>query len=314
LESYFSGKDEGGRVAFGETDYPLRFGWAPLRSVRSDGFKFIEAPRPELYDLQRDAGELDNQCEAGDPRVQKSRAMLAEVRAKEGGAEGSKDGKQDTSGASPSLPDPKDKIDQQNLLHAAMMASEDNRPADARMALEKVLALDPKSPTALRQLGELELQAGDYGQAAQHLKRAMEVRPDDATAAFYAGQAMEKSGDASGARDALESSLKLLPGQFTARLLLGQVYLELKDAKAAEDQFEAALLLQSDSVEAQLGLARAQIGNGNFAEAVPALEALSKTHSKNADVFNLLAQAYSGMGKKAEAQEAEAKGKLLGKK
>ena len=115
LESYFSGKDEGGRVAFGETDYPLRFGWAPLRSVRSDGFKFIEAPRPELYDLQRDAGELNNQFEAGDPRVQKSRAMLAEVRAKEGGAEGSKDGKQDTSGASPSLPDPKDKIDEQNL-------------------------------------------------------------------------------------------------------------------------------------------------------------------------------------------------------
>jgi predicted Zn-dependent protease len=314
LESYFSGKDEGGRVAFGETDYPLRFGWAPLRSVRSDGFKFIEAPRPELYDLQRDAGELNNQFESGDSRVQKSRAMLAEVRAKEGGAEGSKDGKQDTSGASPSLPDPKDKIDQQNLLHAAMMASEDNRPADARTALEKVLALDPKSPTALRQLGELELQAGDYGQAAQHLKRAMEARPDDATAAFYAGQAMEKSGDAPGARDALESSLKLLPGQFPARLLLGQVYLELKDAKAAEDQFEAALLLQSDSVEAQLGLATAQIVNSNFAEALPSLEALSKTHSKNADVFNLLAQAYSGMGKTTEAHQAEAKAKLLGKK
>ena len=82
LAPYFSGKDDGGRVAFGETDYPLRFGWTPLRSVRSDGFKFIEAPRPELYDLQRDAGELNNQFEAGDPRVQKSRTMLAEVRAK----------------------------------------------------------------------------------------------------------------------------------------------------------------------------------------------------------------------------------------
>ena len=45
LQPYFAGKDEAGRPAFGETDYPLRFGWAPLRSVRSDGFKFIEAPR-----------------------------------------------------------------------------------------------------------------------------------------------------------------------------------------------------------------------------------------------------------------------------
>jgi arylsulfatase A-like enzyme/Flp pilus assembly protein TadD len=314
LEPYFSGKDESGRVAFGETDYPLRFGWAPLRSVRNDGFKFIEAPRPELYNLQRDAGELNNQFESGDARVQRSRAMLAEVRAKEGRTEASKDGQPDGPGSSSSLPDPKDKIGEQNLLHAAMMASEDDRSADARKALDKVLTLDPKSPTALRQLGELELQAGDYGRAAQHLKRAMEVRPDDATASFYAGQALEKSHDAAGARDSLEASLKLLPGQFPARLLLGQVYLELKDAKAAEDQFEAALLLQSDSVEAQLGLARAQIMNGNFAEAVPSLEALSKTHSKNADVFNLLAQAYSGMGKTAEAQQAETKAKVLGNK
>lgn len=43
-----------------ETDYPLRFGWAPLRSVRSQGFKFIDAPRPELYDLRSDPAESGN--------------------------------------------------------------------------------------------------------------------------------------------------------------------------------------------------------------------------------------------------------------
>jgi choline-sulfatase len=317
LQPYFSGKNEAGRPAFGETDYPLRFGWAALRSVRSDGFKFIEAPRPELYDLQRDATESSNQYEPQDARVQKSRSMLAEVHAREGDApvEASKEGSGPNGEPTASLPDPKDKIEGQNLLHAAMIASEDNRPADARQALEKVLALDPKSPTALRQLGELELQAGAYVQAAQHLKGAMEVRPDDATAAFYAGQALVKTHDPAGARDALETSLKILPGQFQARLLLGQVYLDLKDAKAAEDQFEAALLLQSGSVEAQLGLAEAQMAEGNFAEAAQSLEALSKVQPKNPTVFDLLAKAYSGLGKKTEAQQAEARAKLLhGKK
>jgi arylsulfatase A-like enzyme/cytochrome c-type biogenesis protein CcmH/NrfG len=303
LQPYFSGKNEAGHPAFGETDYPLRFGWAALRSVRSDGFKFIEAPRPELYDLQRDAAESSNQYEPRDAHVQKSRSMLAEIRAREGDADVA-------SNPSP-LPDPKDKIEEQNLLHSAMIASEDNRSGDARKALEKVLALDPKSPTALRQLGELELQAEDYVQAAQHLKGALEVRPDDATAAFYAGQALVKTHDPAGARDALETSLKLLPGQFQARLLLGQVYLDLKDAKAAEDQFEAALLLQSGSVEAQLGLAEAQMAESNFAAAVQSLEALSKAQPKNAAVFDLLAKAYSGLGKKAEAQQAEARAKLL---
>jgi choline-sulfatase len=313
LQPYFAGKDEAGRPAFGETDYPLRFGWAPLRSVRSDGFKFIEAPRPELYDLQRDAAESSNKYEAQDARVEKSRGMLADVRATEAAFEAPSGPK--AAANTSLLPDPKDKIDEQNLLHAAMIASDDNRSADARQALEKVLALDQKSPTALRQLGELELHAGEYAQAAQHLKGAMEIRPDDATASFYEGQALEKAHDPAGARNALEASLKLQPGQLQARVLLGHVYLDLRDAKAAEDQFEAALLLQSGSTEAQLGLAEAQITEGNFADAAQSLEALSKAQPKNADLFDLLAKAYSGMGKKAEAQQAAARAKLLrGKK
>src|SRR5207237_8416315 len=124
--------------------------------------------------------------------------------------------------------------EQQNLLHTAMIASDDDRTADARTALEKVLQLDPKQPTALRQLGELELHAGDFPKAAEHLRAAREVRPEDSTAAFDEGQARQKSGDWLGARDALEASLKLTPGQLPARLMLGNVYLKLNDPKAAE--------------------------------------------------------------------------------
>ena len=303
LTPYFAGIDQVSRPAFGETDYPLRFGWAPLRSLRSDGFKFIEAPRPELYDLQPDAAELHNHYDANDARVQRARALLADVRTREAGA---------TSAPQPSsLPDPKDKIEEENLLHDAMIASDDDRPLDARRSLQKVLELDPKSPTALRQLGELELHAGEYAKAAQHLKAALEMRPDDATAAFYAGQAFQKANDLGAARDALETSLKLVPGQFPARLLLGQVYLGLKDAKAAEDQLEAALLIQPDSVEGQLALATAQIADRNFAEAAQQLEATSKAQPRNPEVFELLAKAYSGLGKTAEAQRAEARANLL---
>jgi arylsulfatase A-like enzyme/Flp pilus assembly protein TadD len=334
LDPYLVGKKDAGRLAFGETDYPLSFGWAPLQSVRSQGFKFIEAPRPELYDLQLDAAESSNTYDPRDARVQQSRAMLAELRTTESPVERSNEGVRPgsshelnnksvparsggaTVGLDPStMPDPKDKIEEQNLLHAAMIASEDNRFADARKALEKVLMLDPQSATSMRQLGEMELQAGDYVQAVAHLKGALRIRPDDALASFYAGQALEKTRDVAGARDALETSLKLMPGQFPARLLLGRVYLGLKDPVAAEDQFEAALLLQSDSAEAKLGKAEAQMARGNFAEAVQALEALSKIHPKNAEVFELMAKAYSGLGKKTEAQRAEARAKLLyGKK
>jgi predicted Zn-dependent protease len=287
--------------------------------------------------LRTDAAELDNKYEPWNAQVQNFRGMLAEVRAKAPLAESAREGpakgvvgqgtinelkalgylgRADVGSATnvpePSmLPDPKDKIEEQNLLHSAMMASEDNREADARESLKKVLQLDPKSPTALLQLGELELKAADYANAAQHLKAALEVRPDDATAAFYEGQALERIHDLPGARDALEASLKLTPGQFEARLLLGRVYLELKNPQAAEDQFEAALLLQSKSVEAQIGVAKAQIAEGNWVGAARELEPLTKSQAKNAEVFELLAQAYAGLGRTADAQRAEVRAKAL---
>jgi choline-sulfatase len=330
LKPYLEGTDNSDRIAFGETDYPLRFGWAPLRSVRSEGVKFIQAPRPELYDLRSDPGELKNSYQTSDPTAQKFQAMLAELKAKASpptapdtslsqsaatslNALGYTNSERKNTGTTADLPDPKDKIEEQNLLHAAMIASDDNRSGEARIALEKVLALDERSPTALRQLGELELQAGDYTKAAEHLQRALKVRPNDATAAFEAGQALQKSGNLTAARDALESSLKLMPGQFPARLLLGQVYLGLKDTKNAQDQLEAALLLQPNNVEAQLSLAQVQIASGNFAEAVQQLEPLSKSRTADAKLFELLSQAYTGQGKLQEARQAEMAAKRLKK-
>lgn len=332
LQPYFSGAENTGRVAFGETDYPLRFGWAPLRSVRADGFKLIEAPKPELYDLQADPGELQNKYAPWDAKVQKFRAMLADLRAKTPASatsagtvgQGTIDelkalgylGRADAGSATnvpePSLlPDPKDKIEEQNLLHKAMMASEDERPGEARAAYEKVLQLDPKSATALRQLGQLQLKAGEYSKAAEHLRLAREINPQDAEAAFEQGQALEKSGDPGGARDALEDSLKLAPKQFPVRLLLGQVYLELKEPTKALDQFEAALLVQPKNPEAQLGIARAQIALGNFAAALEQLEPLSKSQASDADVFDLLSKSYAGLGKNLQARTAASRAEQL---
>jgi arylsulfatase A-like enzyme/cytochrome c-type biogenesis protein CcmH/NrfG len=280
LQSYLAGDNSGNRVAIGETDYPLHFGWAPLRSMRVDGFKFIEAPKPELYDLRRDPGELQNSYAPWDSNVQKFRTALSEWRSKTPPSEPSAgsvgqntreelkalgylsraDAGTSTNVPEPSLlPDPKDRIEEQNLLHRAMMAAEDGRDGESRTALEKVLELDPKSATALSQLGELELYAEDYAKAAEHLKLASEIRPSDAAIAFAEGRALAQTDDLPGAREALVTSLKLDPSQFPARLLLGEVYLGLQDPKAAEDQFEAALLLHPQNPQAQLGLKKAQI-------------------------------------------------------
>jgi len=295
------------RTLFGETDYPLRWGWAPLRALRADNAKLIEAPRPELYDLQADPKELKNLYAPDSSKLPSMQSEMAKWKAKLPPAAGpAKPGE--------TLPDPKDKIEVQNLLHNAMLAGDDNRSSDARKFLERALQLDSASPTALRQLGEIELAAGDFTKAAGHLKRASELRSDDSTAAWEWGQAAEKAGDWPGARDALESSLKQAPSQMPARLMLGHVYLQLKDAKNAQDQFEAALLVESENTEGRLGLAEAQILQSDFSGALPDLEALTKSDARNVAAWRLLTRAYRGLGREQDARRAEDRAAAVEKK
>ena len=54
-------KKELGLAAYSEAIYPrFHFGWSDLRALTSGRYKFVAAPRPELYDLQQDPGESHN--------------------------------------------------------------------------------------------------------------------------------------------------------------------------------------------------------------------------------------------------------------
>jgi arylsulfatase A-like enzyme/Flp pilus assembly protein TadD len=334
LEQFLTGVEAAPRTVFGETEYPLRFGWAPLRSIRKEGFKFIEAPKPELYDLRADPGESHNHYEPWDGTVQKLRKALAELSVKSPpalgktspaavsestidelhalGYLGSADARSATDVPEPSLlPDPKDKIEQQNLLRTATMASEEGEREKARAALEKVLQLDENSALALTQLGRIEMASGNYAKAAGYLRRAHAASPNDATDAFEYARALELSGDLAGARDVLLASLKLNPDQFEARLALGRVYLDMNDSNAAEEHFEAAVLLQPGNSEAQIHLAKTLIHRKKFTEAVELLEAVAEPSNRNPEIFELLSQAYAGLGRRQEAQRAQLRAKAL---
>jgi arylsulfatase A-like enzyme len=118
-----------GLHAFSESLYPQRFGWSPLRALREGRFKVIDAPRPELYDIELDPLEQVNiyshQRAKGDALVSHARALSsrlsARVAAKKGaipsnvrqsllslGYVGSP--RVETSSTRESLPDPKDCI------------------------------------------------------------------------------------------------------------------------------------------------------------------------------------------------------------
>jgi hypothetical protein len=50
----------GEREVYAESLYPRHLGWSPLFALRSGRYKLIDAPRPELYDLESDPFEQRN--------------------------------------------------------------------------------------------------------------------------------------------------------------------------------------------------------------------------------------------------------------
>ena len=63
--------------AYAESLYSeLELGWSPLHAWRTAGFKFIKAPRPELYDLQNDPSEKANRAGEQGTRVSELSSQL----------------------------------------------------------------------------------------------------------------------------------------------------------------------------------------------------------------------------------------------
>lgn len=318
------------RIVFGETDYPVRFGWAPLRSVSAGGAKYIEAPRPEFYDLRADPQESQNIYEPWNESVQKLRAMLAELRnttvshQEEAAAVSRRSIEQlralgylrstpgSTTAAKPSLlPDPKDKIEAHNFIHAAMLAGEEGNTKAARKALEGALRVDPRSAVALTQLGEFELAQGNYKRAVDLLARSRQIRPEDAATVIDEARARYASSDVRGARDVLEASQSITTGGFEAHYLLGKIYAGLRERDKAEDQLEAAIFLNPNKPEARVELARLLVEQNHPAEALQQLRQAAQLSPRSPEIFDLMSQAYLREGERAAAQRAAARAKTL---
>ena len=67
-------------VAYSETYFPrFHYGWQHLRSMRDGRWKYIEAPTPELYDVQQDPGETKNVYKAYSRRAEDLRLLLEKM-------------------------------------------------------------------------------------------------------------------------------------------------------------------------------------------------------------------------------------------
>jgi hypothetical protein len=183
------------------------FGWSPLRSIRMDGYKFIDAPKPELYRLAADPGEQTNLAAREPGRVQSMRAALQQVveahRPKRPAppstlsprdravlnslgyvAPGPKT-------ANPTLADPKDSLAEFQQYEDSQIALYHGRSETAAAMLRKILAQDPGNTLARRDLGGIYLEQKSYVRARTELEKVAAVAPDDYVTQYQLSLALE---------------------------------------------------------------------------------------------------------------------------
>src|SRR6266516_2491729 len=160
-------KEDNARSLYAETFLPrLHFNWSELRGVETETYHFIDAPKPELYDLRKDPGEThnlfaDKKAVAEEMRVRLAKLIqqytagqeLAEKtgldpvlmeRLKSLGYAGFSGGS--NSGANiHALPDPKDRIQTYELFSDAMADSQHGQYASSIEKLNAALKTDPDS-------------------------------------------------------------------------------------------------------------------------------------------------------------------------
>ncbi|MEW5981994.1 MAG: sulfatase-like hydrolase/transferase [Acidobacteriota bacterium] len=301
--------------AYSEAMYPLHhYGWSDIRALRAGRYKVIDAPRPELYDVDQDPMERSNLY--GQRRTLAD-AMIAQVRSLEQGFEkieaplpaGDVDpeararlaalGYVGSFVARPSdsragRADPKDKIGLFNKLGEAMELSRDRAAGEEEPVtrietlLNEVLEEDPAVIDAWFMLGTLNLRHQKPELAVKNFTETLRLKPDYDLAVINLAQAYRALGDDDAALAGFERFLQLDPNDAFVRYQMGEIWMDRGDAGKAEALFRKALELDPGVAAAKIALGVVALGRGNDLEAERLIrEALATKPSVRLARFNL---------------------------
>jgi arylsulfatase A-like enzyme/thioredoxin-like negative regulator of GroEL len=261
---------EGPGYAYSESMAPsLQYGWSPLYGVRTADYKFIEAPRGELYDLGQDPGEADNvitrlpgvaeelrgvlarireEIEAGAPEPQQADldeqtlAMLASL-GYVGGASAAREGED--------LADPKDTLHLYNMIGIATQLFSNDDHAGAARQLEMALEEDPGIPQARLLLATSYRKLGRTGDAKEILDAYLREDPDSVQALIAMAGILSEEGNTEEVLAICRRALAVDERSTQAYELMAGVYM-------AVDDHQGALLLLQKVVEIQPKLTRSR--------------------------------------------------------
>jgi choline-sulfatase len=310
--------------AYGETFLPRdQFGWSELRSIRTEKLKYIQAPRPELYDLVADPGERSNavdarasqagaferalgaiarasaplpaRAKASDPVLEEKLMSLGYIGFSPPGA--ASDGK---------LADPKSRIGVYNSIMSALELSEAGNVTAALAKLQHAGRLDPDVAQIAFLEGNLFGRIGRFEEAARALERTLALNPTFVGARFKLALALLRLGRADRAATTLERVVEDQPDDFRAWHNLAAIAYSQGDIDRAEHLERKALTINRDYAEAWNTLGAIHIVRRQPAAAVDALSTATRLAPGNAQAFHNLALALRALDQLERARNAAA--------
>jgi choline-sulfatase len=326
-----SNSPENDRSEYAETDYPYRaFGWSSLRSWRAGKYLYVDAPRPELYDESLDPTAAHNLVKETPGVAATMAAQLEEFRrktARTGTAEATLTPHQAeqlqalgyvSSGSNTPEseqkergPDPKDKVEIANLLHQALLETEEEHYREAIPLFEQILKAEPNLPLANLQLGRAWNRLREYAKAIPWLQKAVALTPKSSEAHFELGAALGEIGDLAGSAKQLEDAVGLDPSSDELHFRLGSVYEEIERIDDAIQQYRAALALNADNFPANLFLGRRLAIQNRPREALPFLQKAVQLEPESADAHKFLGSLYTVLGDDEQARRERAEAQRL---
>jgi len=298
-----------GLLAHSESWYPrYHYGWSELLSYQDGRFKYIRAPRPELYDLEADPREAHDLAAQDPQRVAAFERALAGHLAKTQNAAAAKGPSAVDAETEERLAalgyvgggvsarhledrprgDPKDKIELYRLLKQAGSSSEEGRVDEAIAKVREALAQDPEIVEAYMLLGNFLKKAHRPGEGIDAYRQALARDPEHQGALFSLAVAYKEEGRIEEARLGFERARQLDPKNGKVLWQLADVLQRQGQPEKAEAVIKDALARRVDEHRFLLKLGEGYVESRRFDEAERVLlQALEKKPGLDTARFNL---------------------------
>jgi arylsulfatase A-like enzyme/Tfp pilus assembly protein PilF len=316
--------------AYGESMGPsLLFGWSALHSLRTTHYKYIDAPRAELYDLTQDGDEQTNllaqspgvarkmkneldrlmaQTRRGAPAPQAANLDKDTVeRLAALGYIGAPVAAKKSSGSGPqALADPKDRLPAFiSIQEAGELIMRDDY-AGAAEKLEAALREEPFIPQALLQLATCYTELGKTDEAKAKLDAVLKDDPENVQALVSLAALLLREGKKEDVIALCKRTLSVDEQTVQAYMFLGEIYIDEANHAAALPYLEKAVEIQPKLTRNRLNLAAALVGVGQYERAEIMLKDIIREYPEAARVRYNLGLLYEEQGRLAEAKTAYA--------